>query len=277
MWQASRTILTAKYSFPFDRCVVSFPPDETPPKSRIADCSRMILGRYGVTLGFDDNSLWIANDDSHAGRELSSLVNYVSYKTFICYNILMPSDEPEYPPAAADASQVVFHLAKIVEKQKRSNGKIAVWHEDEPCELVLAKQDIEDYLQAIDLPLVYAIYYYLMGCNTPMYFLVEFYKCLEVIEEQLGGEKDLLKNLTRFGLEPALHKTVKSLANDRSKPLSIGRHAPYPEVPMIPVDTKWLFDDPRGRKTFEDGEEACRSVIECYIRYRLDGFRDTRK
>ena len=39
---------------------------------------------------------------------------------------------------------------------------------------------------------------------------------------------------------------------------------------MIPVDTKWLFDDARGRKTFEAGEEACRSVIECYIRYRIE-------
>jgi hypothetical protein len=228
----------------------------------------MILSQYGVTLGFDDDSLWVANDDRHVGRDLSSVVNYVSYKTFICYNILMPLGEPEYPPDAADASQVVFHLAKIVEKQERINGKIATWHEDEPCELILTKQDVADYLRAIDLALTYAIYYYLMGCNTSTYFLVEFYKCLEVIEEQLGGEKGLLKNLAWFGLDPGLHKTVKRLANDQKKPLSIGRHAPYPGVPMIPVDTKWLFDDPRGRKTFEAGEEACRSVIECYIKYR---------
>jgi hypothetical protein len=237
----------------------------------------MVLGQYGVTLGFDDNSLWVANDDRYTGRELSSLVNYVSYRTFICYNILMSSDEPDYPTASADVSQVVFHLAKIVEKQERINGKIATWHEDEPYELVLTKQDIADYLRAADLTLVYAIYYYLMGCNTSMYFLVEFYKCLEVIEEQLGGESRLLKNLKQFGLDPALHKNVKGLANDQRKPLSIGRHAPYPGVPMIPVDTKWLFDDPGGRKMFEAGEEACRSVIECYIRYRIDGSPAIRK
>jgi hypothetical protein len=275
MWQASRTILTAKYSFPFDRCIVSFPPDETHPKSRIADCSRMILARYGVTLGFDDDSLWITVDDSHNVRWFSSLVNYVSYKTFIWYNILMPSDEPEYPPATADASQVIFHLAKIVEKQKCIDGKMAMWHEDEPCELVLPKQDVEDYLQAIDLPLEYAIYYYLMGCNTSMYFLFEFYKCLEVIENQLGGEKNMLKILPRYGLDPVLHKDVKKISNHQRKPLSIGRHAPQPGVPVIHVDTKWLFDNPRGRKTFEDGEDACRNVIECYIKYRLNGFHTT--
>ena len=269
MWQARGTILNTKYSFPSDRCIVSYPPDETRPKSRIADCSRMLLCRYGVTLGFDDNSLWIANDDRHAGRELSSLVNYISYKTFILYNILIPSDEPEYPPDEADASQVVFHLTKMVEKQTRSKGKIAMWHEDEPCELVLIKQDVADYLRAADLPLVYAIYYYLMGCNTSRYFLIEFYKCLEVIEKQLGHEKGLLKCLPRFGLDKALYKNVKRLADDEREPLSIGRHAPNPGIPMIPVDTKWLFDDPLGRKTFEAGEEACRSVIECYIRYRI--------
>ena len=273
MWQACGTIFTAKYSFPSDRCVVSFPPIETRPKSRIADCSRMILGQYGVSLGFDDNSLWVTNDDRHAGRDLSSLVNYVSYKTFILYNILMPSDEPEYPPAAADVSQVVFHLAKIVEKQKLINGRIAMWHEDEPCELVLTKQEVADYLRVADLTLAYAIYYYLMGSNTSRYFLIEFYKCLEVIEKQLGHEKGLLKCLPRFGLDPALHKKVKRLADDEREPLSIGRHAPDPGIPMIPVDTKWLFDDPRGRKTFEAGEEACRSVIECYIRYRVDSNR----
>lgn len=269
MWQASGMILTTRYSFPFDRCIVSFPPDETRPKSRIADCSRMVLSQYGVTLGFDDNSLWIANDERHAGRELTSLVNYISYKTFICYNILMPLDEPEYPPDGADASQVVFHLAKIVEKQKRINEEIATWREDEPCELILSKQDVADYLRAIDLPLAYAIYYYLMGCNTLRYFLVEFYKCLEVIKRQFEDEKGLLKNLAQFGFDPAPYKALKKLADDREKPLSIGRHAPYPGAPMIPVDTKWLFDDPRGRKTFEAGEQACRSVIECYIRYRI--------
>lgn len=271
MWQASGTILTAKYSFPSDRCIVSFPPDETRPKSRIADCSRMILSQYGVTLGFDDDSLWVTNDDRHAGRDLSSLVNYVSYKTFVCYNILTPSGEPEYPPDAADASQVVFHLAKIVEKQTHSNAKIITWHEDEPCELVLTKQDVVDYLQAIDPALAYAIYYYLKGCNTSRYFLVEFYKCLEVIQEQLRGEGVRLKKLARFGLNAALYKTVKGLADDQKREtLSIGRHAPYPGVALIPVDTKWLFDDPRGRKAFEAGEEACRNVIESYIRYRID-------
>ncbi len=271
MWQASGTILTAKYGFPFDRCVVSFPPDETRPKSRIADCSRMILSQYGATLGFDDDSLWVANDDRHAERDLSSLVNYVSYKTFICYNILVPSDEPEYPPDAADVSQVVFHLAKIVEKQKRINGKIATWHEDEPHELVLTKQDVADYLRAVDPPLAYAIYYYLRGCNTSVYFLIEFYKCLEVILEQLGGERVLLKSPARFGFNRPLYKRVKRMADDQQRePLSIGRHAPYPGVALIPVDTKWLFDDPRGRKAFEAGEDACRNVIESYIRYRID-------
>lgn len=268
MWQASGTILTSRYSFPGDRCIVSVPRDETRSKSRIADCSRMILRPYGVTLGFDDNSLWIANDGTSVQHSLSSLVNYISYKTFISYNILTPLDEPKYPPDASDVNQVIFHLAKIIEKQKPIDDGIAIWHEDEPCELVLTKQDIATYLGASDLPLAYAVYYYLMGCNTSAYFLIEFYKCLEVIEEQFGGERGLLKTLVCFGLDPALHKTVKGLANDQKKPLSIGRHAPHPGVPVTLVDTKWLFDDRNGRQTFEAGEEACRSVIECYIRYR---------
>ncbi len=127
MWRASGTILTTKYSFPWDRCVVSFPPDETRPKTRIADCSRMIFPQYGMTLGFDDNCLSIGTDDSYAGGDLSTLVNYISYRTFLCYNTLIPSCGSEYSCDALDASQVVFHLARIVEKQERSKGKIAKW------------------------------------------------------------------------------------------------------------------------------------------------------
>jgi hypothetical protein len=126
MWQADRTILSSRYSFPSDRRMISFPPVEKASKSRIADCSRMILSQFGLALGFDDASLWISNTDAHIGPICGTLVNYISYKTFIDYNILALSAEPQYPPKNSDINQVNFHLVEIVEKRKLEDGGIAV-------------------------------------------------------------------------------------------------------------------------------------------------------
>ena len=74
--------------------------------------------------------------------------------------------------------------------------------------------------------------------------------------------------LKPHGFLKQVYKDAKKLANDRMKPLSIARHAPYKGTSVQSIDTKWLFDDPTGKKAFETGEKACRNIIDSYLQFR---------
>ena len=58
-------------------------------------------------------------------------------------------------------------------------------------------------------------------------------------------------------------------ANDTLNPISIGRHPPDIRATIHHINTKWLFDDPKGKEIFNHGQKVCRTAIEAYKNYLL--------
>jgi hypothetical protein len=264
-WKADQIILNSVFELPPDRTIISYPPLEANYKSRIAPRSKMSLMNGDLTLIFDDNKVCFREPDRW-GIYVQAVVYYLAYRTFLNYNCLM--FEEESPQNTPEADEVVFKLYRYVTKHVERNGEKIPYMDTEPCEIVLNKKDIENYLKILDQTVWYAICYYLLGCQTQRYFLVEFYKCLEVIKNHFVKEKKMTEVLKPHGFLEDVYKQVKKLANDRMKPLSIARHAPPKGIPVQNIDTKWFFNDPMGRKVFDAGEKACRNIVEAYIKFR---------
>jgi len=272
---ASGTILNSRYDFPPDRTITSIHPTPQTPKTRIAPRCRIQLSRHDINLFIDDDSItfYQLKENSEQNRfdiDINAILYYITFKTFINYNIVTfatyTSDEIE---KSRLVHEVRFAISKIIEKTRMENQKKYIWYESEPCEIVLQQKSIEDFLDAADGTLLYAISYYLLGSRTQQYFLVEFYKCLETIHNFFGRDKYMEDSLKPYGFRKDEYKKVKKYANDASKPLSIGRHAPQLNVPIKHIDTKWLFDDPKGRSVFDFSQSVCRKMIEAYIQFQL--------
>lgn len=263
VWEANRTILNSAFDLPPDRTITSFPPQDTSHKSRIAPRSKMSLLNGDLTLIFDDTKVCFRGSDNWT-LDIRAVVYYLAYRTFLNCNCLM--FEEEGPQNTPEVDEVAFNLHRYVKKFVERNGDHVAYMDTEPCEIVLKRKDIEDYLAVIDQTAWCAICYYLLGCQTQRYFLVEFYKCLEVVKNHFGNEKTMKEVLEPHGFLSSAYRKVKKLANDRMKPLSIARHAPPKGISVQSIDTKWLFDDPIGRTVFEAGERACRNIVDAYLK-----------
>jgi hypothetical protein len=267
-WSADRTILNSVYDFPFDRRVISFSEEEkSEHKSIITTKSKLTILYEKLTLLFDDNKVIIRQHDTQQWNDFT-LIYYLIYKTFIHYNCTTPVEQ-ENISTVRDTNEIIFRLERYVKKSIVENGRTGFYMDTEPCDLVLNKQDIIDYLHVVDETVWLALCYYLLGCDTFRYFLVEFYKCLEVVRSHFGNEKKMKDALQTYGFRQSSYEETKKLANDRRNPLSISRHAPFKGCPIKSIDTKWLFDNPFGKKTFETGETACRNTIDAYIKFRV--------
>jgi hypothetical protein len=270
VWRASQAILNSVFDLPPDRNIISFPPKEedNADKSKITERSKMTIFDGEIVIIFDDNKVSVRQ---YSNRQLDdrAVVYYLIYKTFLNYNCLLPEKEStEFTP---EVNTVSFKLHRYITKHVEENGKTISYIDTEPCEIVLNKKDITDYLMVIDDTILNAICYYLLGCDTQRYFLIEFYKCLEVIKSHFGKEKEMIGALKPHGFLRQVYKEANKLANDRNKSLSIARHTPYKGTPVHNIDTKWLFSDPSGRKAFEIGEKACHNIIDSYLQFRMAG------
>ena len=266
VWKALRAILSSSFDLPPDRNITIFPPKEEDNTkiSKITERSKMTFFDGEIVIIFDDNKVSI-RQYSNRQQDDRAVIYYLTYKTFLNYNCLLP--EKESTELTPEVSTVSFKLHRYFTKSVKENGKTISCIDTEPCEIVLNKKDITDYLLVIDDTISYAICYYLLGCNTQRYFLFEFYKCLEVIKSHFGNEKKLIDALKPHGFLVQVYKEAKKLSNDRRRPLSIARHSPLKGTSVQNIDTKWLFDDPAGRKAFETGENACRNIIDSYLQF----------
>jgi hypothetical protein len=110
----------------------------------------------------------------------------------------------------------------------------------------------------------------LIGCDNPRYFLIEFYKAVEVVTKVFGGEDEFLKSLKPYGVAKSKFKKFGKVCNDmRLAPLNIGRHAPMPGAPLYSVDLRNLLVDPRSRDACESSTVFCRHVIDAYIAFLI--------
>ena len=219
--------------------------------SEITAKSRIELDVQGITLCFQTDEIEFVfsagRDESH--YFVTPIQYFIAYRTFINYNISWP--------VLAGVDVEGFPLVDAVEFSRMEATE------------VLSKSALSTYLRILDEPLHYAIAFYLIGCENLQYFLVEYYKAVEVVENHFGGERRCLEILSDYGVTRSVVKDFKAQCNDMLRaPLSIGRHAPAPGAPVYAVDVRNLWAQPRSKELFEQASVACRQVIDGYLRYR---------
>ncbi len=224
---ANGSILNSTYDLPSDRRIITIPESPGRKKTLITPPCKMVYPEYGINLIFDDNAILFSGYPSRDidSNMINMFVMIVSYKTFLNYMIWSARQiEPDEILEIPNVETVRLTMEKIIEKQRKEDGRIYVWHESEPHEMVIDKKAISEYLEAKNNALFYAMYYYLKGTYTQEYFLVEFYKCLEVIKRELSGEKMMKEKLSIHGFNISDYKKLNRYANDTLNPISIGRH-----------------------------------------------------
>lgn len=262
VWEASGVILNSEFDFPPDRRIMISPSSKNDDPNR----SKMTFFDGKIEIVFDDNNISINQSGDHQlGQQI--IVYYLSYKTFLNYNCLSPTKKSSKP--APEIDTLSFNLHRYVTKYTEEDGKTYSHTATEPCEVKLDKKDIADFLMMHDMTVMYAICYYLLGCETQQYFLIEFYKCLEVIKNHFKKEKKMKKALSPHGFDIKTYDKARESGNHQREPLSIGRHAPKKGIPVHSINTKWLFSDPKGKEVFRIGEKACRNIIDSYIKFRI--------
>lgn len=170
-----------------------------------------------------------------------------------------------------EVDHVQFKVGRISRVETEDdNGMKSFYHTSHDEWLQIASIDISNYLRVLNRTLYYALAYYLIGCDNPRYFLVEFYKAVEVIQNVFHGEKECLKALQPFGTTENDFKKFKKVCNDtRQAPLDIGRHAPEPGAQLYSVDLRNLLITPRPQQIFESSTLLCRQVIDSYIAFLI--------
>ena len=120
---------------------------------------------------------------------------FITYNTRIDYNVVFPEWHHEASPLPVPGDRVSFHLSRMVTRKTPEGHQ---YGEREPCTITLTKQLLENFLRFYDAALYLAIVYYLVGCENPRYFLVEFFKAVEVITHTLGGNNEPLPRSNRM-------------------------------------------------------------------------------
>jgi hypothetical protein len=273
--EATGTILNPWYELPthvtvFDPKNPSAPNDQpeiTPP-------CRVDLSKHGVKLFFRDREVvFVFEGDSLTPRHLINPVrNFLVYRTFINYNLVGSSSKPIVEEIFEESDAVRFKIERIVRVEaeiKLGNEIIKSFHHEGKEEWIeVPIGDFSRYLSVLNQALYYAITFYLIGCDNPRYFLVEFYKAVEVIRNVLGGEDNFIKVLRQYGVTKKDYKQFTFMCNDtRQAPLDIGRHAPELDAPLYAIDIRNLQVDPRSSNALELATSFCRRVIDGYMAF----------
>jgi hypothetical protein len=141
------------------------------------------------------------------------------------------------------------------------------WHyETKPHAITIPKLELEDLLRVCTRELYLSIAYYLVGCENVRYFLIEFFKSLEVIENAFGGEARAISALTQYGVVPSEFKRLKRYASDQQHPFDVGRHAPQGSDLRV-IDVRRLLEEPLSRQVFQDSANAARQAIDAYFAF----------
>jgi len=238
---------------------------------------RVELDEHDIVVFFRQNEIVFAFTSSTiAPRYLvNPLRYYVTYRTFIDYSLIGPVRHPPVSSDFDEVDRVRFKVGRVVRvdtERLEGDQVIRGFHHDIEDEwLEITVKNLEQYLRILNPALYYALGFYLLGCDNPRYFLVEFYKAIEVIGNAFGGEDDLLRSLKPYGVRKAKFKDFSKLSNDtRLAPLDIGRHAPMPDAPLYSVGLRNLLVEPRAREVFESSTLLCRQVIDAYIAFLVE-------
>jgi hypothetical protein len=193
-----------------------------------------------------------------------SLWYFIKYRSRVNYNIVIPERLDLDPAAVPPSDGVTFAVRK---SRPPTSDKSGFGHyETEAHEISITAREVEDLVRLCTPQLYLSIAYYLIGCENTRYFLIEFFKALEVIENAFGGEAAAIDALRQHGVRAADFKRLKRMANDEQHPFDIGRHAPA-GIDLRVIDVRRLLQDPLSREVFADAVAATRQAIDAYFSY----------
>jgi hypothetical protein len=237
---------------------------------------KVTLDKLGAAILLGKNSVttFVKEDcRDEQGGFLDHLVNLLMYRSRVKFNLYcFPTREitAAFNIVPEVDSVVVFNLERLTQEQGiRHDGKEWVALGTEPCRLEIEKALFDSFDKLIDTSLAVAITYFLIASEHPQYFLVEYYKCWEVIRRALGGEADMMKVLEPHGFTAAMAKTLTRMANNHREPISFGRHAPPLDGKVIGIDLRALYRPTMQRQLFDESTALCRACIDAYIAHLL--------
>jgi hypothetical protein len=213
--------------------------------------TQLDLGNHEIRLyGQDDEIVFAFTDSSPLPRfKVNTIRYFLTYLSFIDWNIIWPPSSDMVESDFAAAGSMTFRVLE----DKGEHG------------VVVTQDQIVEFLNVVNPTLYNAIAYYLIGCQFHRYFLIEYFKAAETIENELGGEAKLISMLKPFGVTSTKYKGFKRLCN--AHPVDISRHAPKKGVPFYAVDIRNLLGEPESRELFESATLSCRAVIDAYHFY----------
>ncbi len=275
--KATGTILNPWYGLPAHVTVAGLgSPSASNQRLEITSPCRVEFEEHDLTLFFqNDEVLFIFAGDSLAPRYLVDPIRYfLTYKTFISYNLIGSASNPSDDSAFDKVDRIRFKVQRIIrqETERREGDKVikGFYHVGKDESLEIAVNSIAQYLRVLNPTLYYALAFYLIGCDNPRYFLIEFYKAVEVITNVFGSEDEFLKSLKPYGVTKRKFKEFGKVCNDmRLAPLDVGRHAPMPGAPLYSLDLRNLLVEPRSREVLESATVFCRQVIDAYMAFLI--------
>lgn len=248
---ASGIISNPWYHLPVQ--VIPFSGPRTPIRC-ITGKSQLDLGDHGIRLyGQDDEIVFTFADPSPSPQfKVYPISYFLTYTSFIDWNIIWPLS------------------SDVVESDYAVTGSMAftVLKDEGQHEIVVTQDQVVEFLNLLNPTLYNAMAFYLIGCQFPRYFLIEYFKAAETIENELGGEHKLISTLEPYGVTATKYKKFKRLCNEL--PVEISRHGPKKGIPFYAVDIRNLLGEPKSKKIFELATLSCRNVIDAYRRRLRD-------
>ncbi len=241
---------------------------------------KLTLDGLGVAVLFGENNLTIFVEDEKAllaGTKygwLEHLRNFIIYKSRVNYNSYcnwFAEDVASFARCPEADRVIKFNLYQLTGEQGiKKVGDRYVALGLKPFSLAVDRTVFDTFHKLLDRGLARAIAYFLIASENPKYFLVEYYKCLEVIKQEFGRKKAdaaMLEALTPYGFTKKLFKTLGDYANADRLPLAFARHAPKRDAIGIGIDLRALQSRTLQREIFDESTKICRACIDAYISY----------
>jgi len=245
----------------------------------IVETCKLTLDRLGVGVLFRENAITTFVENEQGLREgrygwLDHLVNFIIYRSrvnYCCYCNWIADDASTFATCSEVGRAVAFNLERLTREQGiKKLGNRFVCLGSEPYRLEIGRAEFDSFHKLIDQSLAVAITYFLVASENPQYFLIEYYKCLEVIKHEFGNEDKMLDALSPHGFNRTEFTTLKRDANNHRMPIAFGRHAPRKGENVIGIDLRALRTPTMQRELFVESTRRCRTCIDAYICYLLE-------
>lgn len=271
---ASSVIWNPLYSFPHDRVVQVYPAKKAPKGTTIVELCKVSFPKYGFVLLFNDDKICIFKypeklSSPSNGSLINPLISFITFKTYINYNLYSHpnSKSKALLDIAPEVKSISMNLGQWQKKEHEDEIGKGFSYEIVPYVLTLERQEIEKFLEFINSNLYLSICYYLIGCENIRYFLIEYYKSIEVISNYFANENKMKQKMAPYGFNKNDYNKLKKYANNELEPLDIGRHAPKGKAELFVVNIKRLLEEPKSKDIFTESSCICRQTIEIFLRY----------